>query len=51
MACPVCKRSVCDHTPTERGQTFEEMMADYYEVTVDEYNQGLRKKAEAPSSK
>ena len=24
--CPVCGRSLCDHSPAERGQTFEEMM-------------------------
>ena len=24
--CPVCGRVMCDHTPEERGQTFEEMM-------------------------
>ena len=24
--CPVCGRTMCDHTPEERGQTFEEMI-------------------------
>jgi len=24
--CPVCGRVYCDHSPTERGQTYEEMM-------------------------
>jgi len=24
--CPVCGRAMCDHTPEERGQTYEEMM-------------------------
>ena len=24
--CPVCGRALCDHSPEERGQTFEEMM-------------------------
>ena len=23
--CPICGRFLCDHTPEERGQTFEEM--------------------------
>ncbi len=26
--CPVCGRVYCDHTPSERGQTDEEMMRD-----------------------
>ena len=25
--CPKCGRVYCDHTPTQRGQTYEEMMA------------------------
>lgn len=24
--CPVCGRAMCDHTPDQRGQTFQEMM-------------------------
>lgn len=24
--CPVCGRAMCDHTPGQRDQTFEEMM-------------------------
>jgi hypothetical protein len=24
--CPVCGRYLCDHTPDERGQTYEEMV-------------------------
>ena len=24
--CPECGRAYCDHTPEERGQTYEEMM-------------------------
>jgi len=31
--CPVCGRVMCDHTPTERGQTHEEMMRD---LTLEE---------------
>lgn len=25
--CPICGRLYCDHTPDERGQTIQEMMA------------------------
>lgn len=25
--CPKCGRVYCDHTPSERGQSYEEMMA------------------------
>ena len=28
MACPICHRLYCDHTPQQRGQSFEEMMED-----------------------
>ncbi len=28
MACPICGRMYCDHSPAERGQSFEEMMED-----------------------
>jgi hypothetical protein len=28
MACPICHRLYCDHTPEQRGQSFEEMMED-----------------------
>jgi len=28
MTCPICGRVMCDHSPSERGQSFEEMMAD-----------------------
>ena len=28
MSCPVCGRIYCDHTPSERGQTQDEMIAD-----------------------
>jgi len=31
--CTVCGRAMCDHTPTERGQTHEEMMRD---LTLEE---------------
>lgn len=37
MACPICNRFSCDHTPTERGQTYDEMMADYHHMTVEKY--------------
>lgn len=30
MACPLCNRVYCDHTPDERGETQDEMMADCY---------------------
>lgn len=26
--CPLCSRRMCDHTPLERGQTFEQMMGE-----------------------
>ncbi len=29
MSCSVCGRTMCDHSPTERGQTQEEMTKDY----------------------
>lgn len=53
MACPICERVYCDHTPQERGQTYEEMMADCYGLTVEEFKKGvnplekLEKKKEA----
>ncbi len=28
MSCPVCGRVLCDHSPDERGQSYEGMMAD-----------------------
>ena len=28
MTCPVCGRVYCDHTPEERGQTYEQMRED-----------------------
>jgi hypothetical protein len=31
--CPVCGRVYCDHTPEERGQTYQEMMRD---LTLEE---------------
>ena len=34
MACPICHRLYCDHTPEQRGQTFEEMMEDAYSPHV-----------------
>lgn len=26
--CPLCGRFMCDHTPSERGQTYDEMMRE-----------------------
>jgi len=37
MACPICGRVLCDHSPAERGQSHEEMMADYHGMSVEEY--------------
>ena len=28
MSCPICGRMLCDHSPYERGQSYQEMMAD-----------------------
>lgn len=28
MTCPICGRLYCDHSPAERGQTMEDMLAD-----------------------
>lgn len=28
MTCPICDRYMCDHSPAERGQTFEEVLGD-----------------------
>lgn len=41
MACPICERVYCDHSPEERGQTHDEMMADCYDMTVEEYRKGM----------
>lgn len=40
MACPICDRIYCDHTPEERGQSHAEMMADCYGTTVEEFKKG-----------
>ena len=29
MACQICGRMMCDHTPMERGQSLDEMISDY----------------------
>lgn len=29
MSCPICGRILCDHSPEERGQSPQQMMADY----------------------
>ena len=33
--CPVCGRFYCDHTPEERGQTYEEMMREPTEKELE----------------
>lgn len=30
MTCPLCNKTMCDHSPTQRGQSSEEMMRDYF---------------------
>ena len=30
MGCPVCGKYMCDHSPSERGQTMRQMMSDSY---------------------
>ena len=30
MPCPICKRIMCDHSPTQRRQDARTMMAIYY---------------------
>ena len=30
MSCPICGRIECDHSPSERGQSHDQMMGDYY---------------------
>lgn len=37
MGCPICGRVYCDHTPGERSQSHEEMTADCYGMSVEEY--------------
>ena len=45
--CPVCGRSMCDHSAAERGQTFEEMMRplspEELEVMQEEPDDSQRK--------
>lgn len=48
MSCPICGRVYCDHTPAERGQTHEEMMADCCGMSVEEYR---RRTADAAPTK
>jgi len=43
--CPVCGRRMCDHTPTQRGQSFAEMMGD---VPVREARQPANAREDAP---
>lgn len=40
MACPICDRVYCDHSLAERGQSHEEMMADCYGLSVEEFKKG-----------
>lgn len=40
MGCPICGRVYCDHSPAERGQSSEEMMADCYGMSVEKYKKG-----------
>lgn len=37
MPCPICGMVYCDHTPAQRGQTQDEIMADAYNMTLEEY--------------
>ncbi len=32
MACPICRKEMCDCTPSDRGQTQKEIMADSYKL-------------------
>ncbi|MEK6825487.1 MAG: hypothetical protein AABY00_01740 [Nanoarchaeota archaeon] len=43
MTCPICKRLYCDHSPAERGQSFDEMIEDMHapHIIIDE---GLTKR-------
>lgn len=47
MACPICDKVYCDHSPAERGQPYEEMMADCYGTTVEEFKKGTNPLAPA----
>lgn len=47
MTCPICGRVYCDHSPAERGQSDDEMMADCYGMSIEEY----RKRTVVPSKK
>ncbi len=51
MPCPICGRVYCDHTPAERGQSHEEMMADCCGMTVEEYRHSTGQLPETPSKK
>lgn len=33
--CPRCGRAYCDHTPAERGQSYEEMMRPFTDEEVE----------------
>lgn len=35
--CPLCARAMCDHTPEERDQSFEEMMRDLTPEELEAY--------------
>lgn len=35
--CPVCGRAYCDHTPSERGQTHQEMVRDLTEEELEAF--------------
>lgn len=42
--CPVCGKYLCDHTPEERGQTYEEMMRPFSEEEQAAWESGNSKR-------
>ena len=57
MTCPICGRLYCDHSPIERGQSFDEMIEDMraphiinddgltQRVTQEEYDARMKKQS------
>ncbi len=39
VPCPVCGRMLCDHTPAERGQTYEQIQEDLNNFKGSEQSQ------------
>ncbi len=51
MTCPICGRVYCDHSPAERGQTLNEMLADCSAPSVVENAEATRPKPQSKNAR